>query len=154
MSTHALYISLLRPPILYILRAAGFQAIRPSALDTIVDLAARYLTLLAQNVHDRAISNHNDLDITITDVRMALQDVRALQPHVSVMEEQVTGKEDMRDWETFFRWILGPEHIEMRRIAGLTKTESELITVGGVEKREDFLTGNPFMILSILDSGF
>ena len=144
MSTHMLHISLLRPPILHILRAAGFQATRPSVLDTVVDLAARYLAVLAQNVHNHAILSHNDLDITVTDVRMALQDIGALKPQLSEMEEQVIGKEDMRGLEAFIEWMRGSEHREIRRIAGMVVTEGGVVSLGESEGKEDFLTGTSY----------
>lgn len=46
--TAHLHHALLRPAILHILRAAGFHSTRPSTLDTITDLSARYFLLLAQ----------------------------------------------------------------------------------------------------------
>jgi len=58
---------LLRPAIIHILRAAGFHSTRPSVLDTLTDLAARYLSLLAQRtayfVYDRTTSDASDLKL-------------------------------------------------------------------------------------------
>ena len=57
---------LLRPAIIHILRAQGFHSTRPSVLDTITDLAARYLSLLAQRtayfVYDRTTTSSNPPD--------------------------------------------------------------------------------------------
>ena len=140
MSSQALYTSLLRPPVLHILRAAGFHATRPAVLDTLVDLAARYLTLLATTTASHAIINHNDPTPTIMDVRMALQDVGALRPQISIMEEQYRGEEDMRGMEAFIQWMEGEGHQEIRRIAGLAGVDGEVVDVEAVEK-EDFLSG-------------
>ena len=152
MSNQILHTSLLRPPILCILRAAGFQATRPSVLDTIVDLAARYFAVLAQNIHNHAILNHNDLDITVTDVRMALQYAGALKPQLSEMEEKVTGMEDMRGIEAFLGWMAGPEHREIKRIAGMVRTEGGLANVSEPEGKEDFLTGNSSTFLLVFSA--
>ncbi|KAL8743263.1 MAG: hypothetical protein Q9190_004363 [Brigantiaea leucoxantha] len=129
MSSHALYTSLLRLPIIHILRAAGFHATRPAVLDTLVDLAARYLTVLASQTAAHAYTNHNELSPTITDVRMALQDVGALWPQKTLLEEDIAGQEDMRGIEEFLAWMTGEEHREIRRIAGLEETEAGIVAL-------------------------
>ena len=141
MSTTDLYTSLLRLPVLHILRATGFQAARPAAVDTLVDLAARYLILVASKTSDYAWLNHNDSSPSITDVCMALQDVGALRPQLSVMEEQLGYDDDIRGIDTFLAWIRGDGNKEIRRIAGLEKTEGDMIDVEVGSEREDFLMG-------------
>lgn len=141
MSSQILYNSLLRPPVLHILRAAGFHAIRPVVLDTVVDLTSRYLTLLAQKTADHAMLNHNELTPTIMDIRMAMEDVGALRPQWSVMEEQCRGEEDMRGTEAFINWLVGEGNREIRRVAGMTPTEGDGIALDAGEEREDFLSG-------------
>ncbi|KAL8698590.1 MAG: hypothetical protein Q9201_006491 [Fulgogasparrea decipioides] len=140
MSSNVLYTSLLRPPILHILRAAGFHATKPAVLDTLVDLAARYIALLASKAASHAQENHNDLELTITDVRMALQDVGALWPQKSAMEEHITGQEDMRGIEAFVKWMRGEENREIRRIAGLVERDASMTAIDGHPEKEDFLT--------------
>lgn len=141
MSSNALHIALLRPPILHILRAAGFHATRPAVLDTFVDIAARYLTLLATKTASYALTNHNDVSPTITDVRMALHDVGALWPQISITEEQIRQEEDMRGVDTLIDWIRGEGNHEIRRIAGLTSEPGEVVDIETMEEKEDFLTG-------------
>ena len=141
MSTNTLYNSLLRPPILHILRAAGFHAIRPAVLDILVDLTSRYLILLAQKTADYSMLNHNELTPTIMDVRLALQDVGALRPQISITEEQCKGEEDMRGLELLLKWIKGDGNREIRRIAGLAPSEGEMVALDAGEEREDFLSG-------------
>lgn len=141
MSSNALHIALLRPPILHILRAAGFHATRPAVLDTFVDIAARYLTLLATKTASYALTNHNDVTPTITDVRMALHDVGALWPQISVAEEQIRQEEDMRGVDAFIDWIRGEGNHEIRRIAGLTSEPGEVVDIETMGEKEDFLTG-------------
>ena len=141
MSSHALHSSLLRLPIMHILRAAGFHSTRPATLDTLVDLASRYLTLLATTTASHALVNHNDLIPTVTDVCMALQDVGAFKPQRGTMEEQCIGEEDMRGVDGFLEWLRGDGNAEIRRIAGLAGTDGEVVDIEAGGEREDFLTG-------------
>lgn len=157
MSTQALYSSLLRPPILHIIRAAGFHSTRPAVLDTVVDLTVCYLMLLASSTVSHAHSNHNDACPDITDIRMALQDVGAFVPQMSAMEELWNGEEDMRGLENFLDWVKGDVHKEIRRIAGLASTEGEVVDIEALQQKEDFLTSKLLSSLksrvnSLLDS--
>jgi transcription initiation factor TFIID subunit 3 len=79
MSSINLHNSLLRPAVLQILRAAGFNYTRNAVLDTVTDLAARYLVLLASATAQHAFNNHNDYVPTIQDVRLALLEVGAFR---------------------------------------------------------------------------
>ncbi|KAK4692563.1 hypothetical protein P7C71_g4668, partial [Lecanoromycetidae sp. Uapishka_2] len=128
--------SLLRPPIIHVLRAAGFTATRPSVLDTLTDLTSRYLTILsahtARHARLRSESGADPLfdgtdAVTVTDVRMAMQDAGALFPQMSEMEEQIQGEEDMRGMEAFLAWTTGDVNKEIRRIAGLVPEEAGTI---------------------------
>ncbi|ATZ57957.1 hypothetical protein BCIN_15g04590 [Botrytis cinerea B05.10] len=113
----ALHHALLRPCVLHILRAAGYHSTRSSVLDTITDLAARYMYILAQSTAAHADLNHADLDITISDVRMAMQDCGALMPEKAIEEQEFYGEEDMRGVEGFLAWAMGEGNKEIRRIA-------------------------------------
>ncbi|KAF3346211.1 Sterol esterase 2 [Verticillium dahliae VDG2] len=53
-----LFHALLRPCILQILRATGYHATRPAVLDTLTELAARYLLTLCRHTAARAL-DHN-----------------------------------------------------------------------------------------------
>ena len=145
MSSNSLHNSLLRPPVLHILRASGFHATRPGALDTLVDLMFRYMMRLAENTASHAFLNHNDLIPTITDVRMALEDVGAFRPQIGPVEEQTLGTEDVRGTNAFLDWIRGETNREIRRIAGLTAGEAEAVDIEIGTEREDFLTGKHFL---------
>ena len=147
MSTQ-LHTSLLRPPVLHILRAVGFHAARPAATETLVDLAARYLVLLAQRSAAYAWANGHDTVPTITDVRMALQEVGAFSPEIGPLEEQMNYDDDMRGVEGFIGWIDGDTHKEIRRIAGLHHTAGEIVNIEPGTEREDFLTGEFAMSLN------
>ena len=143
MSPNALYNSLLRPSILHILRTAGFHATRPAVLDTLVDIAIRYLTLLATKTASHASMNRNDPTPTLMDVRMALQDAGALYPQIGVMEEQCRQEEDLRGVKAFVDWMQGEVNHEIRRVAGLATTPGEpVVDIDSLEtSKEDFLTG-------------
>ncbi|KAG6044113.1 hypothetical protein E4U39_003692 [Claviceps sp. Clav50 group G5] len=82
MSTQsAFFHALLRPSILQILRATGYHSARPSVIDSLTDIAARYLTALCLSTASHAVHNHGDAgDYNFADVLMALQDVGAVQP--------------------------------------------------------------------------
>ncbi|KAJ4331696.1 hypothetical protein N0V95_009835 [Ascochyta clinopodiicola] len=145
MSQHDLFLNLLRPAVLHILRATGFHYGKPSAVDTVVDLTARYLTLLAERTAYNAYSNHNDLVPDISDVRMAMQDCGLLVPTMTAgeelwkeflrkpleeyngesgardMEEARRDAEDTADVTEFIEWVQGEQNKEIRRIAGTYK---------------------------------
>ncbi|TVY54874.1 Transcription initiation factor TFIID subunit 3 [Lachnellula cervina] len=117
----ALHHSLLRPCILHILRAAGYHSTRPSVLDTLTDLAARYMFLLAQATANHAALNHTEpelaLEISVQDVRMALQDCGALIPEKPMVEQEFDGEEDTRGMDAFLAWVQGQGNKEIRRVA-------------------------------------
>ena len=140
----ALHHSLLRPCILHILRAAGYHSTRPSVLDTLTDLAARYMILLAQTTATHASLNHNvpelSLEISLQDVRMAMQDCGALAPEKVLEDQEFDGEEDTRGVDLFLEWAKGSGNGEIRRIA----------LEGGDTAKEDYLTGL-FFCLSLRD---
>ncbi|KAI9722736.1 MAG: hypothetical protein M1812_001667 [Candelaria pacifica] len=140
MTPQALHIALLRPAVLHILRAAGFHSMRPSVLDAVVDICARYMLLLADKTAAHTLNNHNDTCPDIMDLRMAMQDCGALDPQKSAMEEEWEGREDMRGVEAFIEWAKGPENKEIRRIAGLAKEAGAAIEVDALVPKEDYLT--------------
>lgn len=83
---------------------------------------------------------------------MALQDVGALFPQLSGMEEQARGEEDMRGVEAFIGWCMGNANLEIRRVAGLAPDDSRIdltnptvkaggaVDVGLEPVKEDWLT--------------
>lgn len=167
MSTNDLFQTLLRPAVLHILRAAGFNGAKPSVVDTLVDLTARYLTLLASRSAYNAYSNHNDLTPDISDVRMALQDCGLLTPSMTAAEELwkemlrkpleeydeesgARAKEEKRrdvadtvDVTAFIDWVRGPQHEEIRRVAGVLKQQPVPLTAAeqlDAVEMEDYLS--------------
>ena len=141
MSTTDLYSSLLRPPVLHVLRAAGFTSARPAAVDTLVDLAARYLVLLARKTAQHAWQNHNSATPEVGDVRAALQDVGALWPELGDMEEQLLYDDDLRGLHRFLSWFNGDANREILRIGGLRPDRGEAPDAETGVEREDFLAG-------------
>ena len=127
----AVHHSLLRPCVLHILRAAGYHSTRPSVLDTLTDLAARYMYLLAQSTMTHATINHTELGVTIQDVRMAMQDCGAMAPEKSLEDQDFDEEEDMSGVEDFVSWATGGCNREIRRVA----------LEGGDGAKEDYLTG-------------
>jgi transcription initiation factor TFIID subunit 3 len=135
-SPQAIHHSLLRPCVLHILRAAGYHSTRPSVLDTFTDLAGRYMLLLANSAARHAEQNATNLELTIENVRMALQECGAIAPE-KVLEDQIyDGEEDTRGVDAFLDWVMGSENGEIRRIA----------LDGGEDVKEDYLTGQCFYL--------
>ncbi|KAK5681064.1 hypothetical protein LTS10_006824 [Elasticomyces elasticus] len=159
--TNDLHRALLRPAIIHLLRAAGFHSTKPSVLDTVTNIAERYLLLLASTTARYASLSHNDPIPTVTDVRLALAECGALIPAESATEEawreimrvpiEEMGKavprggearmraekrkrdeEDVRDVAEFKRWFDGKEHAEARRVAGMVPDESTGVPAVGV----------------------
>ncbi|KAF7563486.1 hypothetical protein G7046_g628 [Stylonectria norvegica] len=113
----ALFHALLRPSILQVLRATGYHSTRPAVLDSLTDIAARYLSLLCQNTARHAQHNHGDsADFTLVDIRMALQDAGALMPEKVFTEQEWKGEEDTRGVEEFIKWFSGQRMKEMMEI--------------------------------------
>ncbi|KAM0437685.1 hypothetical protein ACHAPT_002049 [Fusarium lateritium] len=110
----SLFHALLRPSILQILRSTGYHSTRPAVLDSLTDLAARYLSLLCQSTADHAAHNQGDsADFTVVDIRMALQDAGALMPERLPSEELFHDHEDLRGLEEFMAWFAGQRMKEM-----------------------------------------
>ncbi|PIG80294.1 Bromodomain associated domain protein [Aspergillus arachidicola] len=140
MSGPNLHNALLRPPIIQILRAAGFHATRPSVLDTMADLTARYVMILASSATTHAANAHPNNPVpTLEDIYQALQDAGALRPQLREWEEDWHGDEDMRGLEGFLGWFTGPANREIRRIAGFLPSEGDVVDTDFLEK-EDYLT--------------
>lgn len=139
MSTvYSLHHQYLRPSILQILRAAGFHSTKPSVLDTLTDIAARHLTMLAQQTVSHAQATHEDiLEIRIEDVRAAMQKCGLLTPE-QILADQGFGLdldlEDTRGVDAFVDWGGGKFNKEIRRVA----------LEGGEEGGDDYLTGTFF----------
>lgn len=150
MSSPSVYHALLRPPVIQILRSVGFHAASSAVVDSLTDLAARYLTTLAESVVENAANSHEDVPVpTLDDILFALGDAGALRPQKSVLEEMLRGEEDTRGLDAFLSWFSGHTNTEIRRVAGFIASEGELEDVDSLEK-EDYLTGEslPALLLS------
>jgi transcription initiation factor TFIID subunit 3 len=119
----AVFHALLRPAIIQILRATGFHSAKPAVIDSLTDLAARYLNLLCEETARHAGDNTGEFDYngaaapTIVDVRLALQDIGAFLPQRDFEEQEYTGKEDTRGVDEFVAWATGPKNENIKRIA-------------------------------------
>lgn len=133
----SMFHAFLRPSILQILRATGYHSTRPAVLDTLTDIAARYLTLLCEKTAGNAANNHGDAgDYDVVDVRMALQEVGALLPDQAWRQE-----EDMRGVEEFIGWFAGPRMREMMEM-GSGDTESDATDYLAALKKKHSKTGD------------
>jgi len=157
MSERMLYHALLRPAIIQILRAQGFSGTKPSVIDTVTDLAANYLMLLATRALVHAHTNHIEPKLDITDVRMAMVDCGILQPSTTASQEvwrellrkpveeipdrgrlhqAVISERDEQDTEdvtAFVNFFRSNAYKEIIRVAGVLPEED---ITGEVEKRK------------------
>ncbi|KAJ4546735.1 hypothetical protein HRR86_002337 [Exophiala dermatitidis] len=150
-SSNELHAALLRPAVIQILRAAGFGYARPAVIDSLTDLAARYLVLLASSTAQNALNLHNTPVPTIQDVRLALCQAGALVPQMSTVEEslrdpvEVDGVmvpfEDLRGVQGFVNWAQGPVNKEIRRVAGFGDDTNLEEIAAGLDDQEDYLSG-------------
>jgi transcription initiation factor TFIID subunit 3 len=104
-------------------------------LDSLTDMAARYMLLLAQTAANHAAHKREEpelaLEISIQDVRQAMQDCGALAPEKVLEDQLYDGEEDVRGIEGFLTWAIGQGNKEIRRIA----------LEGPDGAKEDYLTG-------------
>lgn len=158
MTSTSVHFALLRPAILQILRAAGFTAAKPAVLDTVTDLAARYLLLLATSTTQNALNTHNDNVPTIQDVRLALSENGALYPQMTPSEEARRGEvedagewvpfEDLRGVQAFVDWAHGEVNKEVRRIAGFSGDELNVDQIAaGTDEKVDYLASKSERVL-------
>ena len=152
MTSADIHTSLLRPAVLQILRAAGFNHARPAVVDTVTDLAARYLLLIASSTAQNAFVTHNSFVPTVRDVRLALSEAGALFPQMSAAEEQMKDSveidaemvpfEDLRGVRAFVEWAQGDVNKSIRRIAGFGGDEINVEQIAaGTDEKEDYLSG-------------
>ncbi|EXJ77871.1 hypothetical protein A1O3_09030 [Capronia epimyces CBS 606.96] len=150
MTSDDLHTALLRPAVIQILRAAGFGYARPAVIDSLADLAARYMIMLASSTAQNAFTLHNTPVPTIQDVRLALSQSGALTPQMSTAEEglrdavEVEGVmvpyEDLRGVEGFVNWAQGPVNKEIRRVAGFGDDVNVEEIATGLDDQEDYLS--------------
>ncbi|KAM0446896.1 hypothetical protein ACHAPV_007818 [Trichoderma viride] len=132
----------LRPSILQVLRATGYHSTRPAVLDTLTDIAARYLALLCEKTARNAMNNHGDAgDYDIVDVRMALQEAGALLPERTETEQLWKGEDDLRGVEEFIEWFSGTRMKEMMEM-GSGDTESDATDYLAALKKKHSKTGD------------
>ncbi len=127
--TPSLFHTLLRPSILQILRAQGYHATRITVVDSLTDMASRYLFALCQATALHVAHNGDDSP-SVVDVRMALQDCGAFLPEAVFEEQEWLGREDEGAVADFTKWFQGPRNREIRRIA-----------MDGDDENTDYLMG-------------
>ncbi|KAI1341477.1 hypothetical protein F5Y15DRAFT_414004 [Xylariaceae sp. FL0016] len=140
-----IHLSLFRPAVLQILRAQGYYGSTPSTVDTLTELAANYMALIAEKTRLYAQANsREDLSCsgpTVTDVRLALEDCGALYPEREFVSQELSGEEDLRGVDDFLRWARGKKNMRIRKIAGVGNTPLPVAEEGGVveEQPSDYL---------------
>lgn len=126
----AVFHALMRPAIIQIVRAAGFHSAKPAVIDSLTDLTGRYLEILCQETARHTADSAN-LEPTIMEVRLALQDVGFFLPERDWEEQDFMEVEDMRGVNEFVSWATGPKTELIKKIA----------LDDGEEGVPDYLTG-------------
>lgn len=86
-------------------------------LDSLTDLAAKYLQVLCEKTASNAINNHGDAaDYSVVDIRLALQEAGALAPERLATEQDWIGEEDTRGVDEFLEWFSGQRMKELMEI--------------------------------------
>ncbi|KAF2099314.1 hypothetical protein NA57DRAFT_55286 [Rhizodiscina lignyota] len=162
MDTRKFHNALLRPAVLQILRAAGFQSARPFAVDALTDITSLYLRQLAQRTAEHAIAHHGDLIADVTDVRMAMNDCAVFAPiltpteeawkevlrkpleeyheNARAQEQRSRDEEDTREIKEFIEWVRGDVNKEIARIAGLVADANTVIAPEPSNLKDDYVT--------------
>lgn len=136
MTTSAIFHAFLRPAILQILRATGFHSTKPAVLDSLTDLAARYMLALCESTAKHATDNEGDAaDFSAVDVRLALQDVGAFLPSSGKVDEdgEWRGDDDTRGIDEFIAWFSSQR---MKQLLEFGNSE-------GDTEATDYLNGKP-----------
>ncbi|TQS33185.1 hypothetical protein Golomagni_06479 [Golovinomyces magnicellulatus] len=132
----------LRPVMLQVLRSTGYHSTRPNVLDSLTDLAARYMAVLCEKTANHAAHNHGDSgDFTIEDIRLALQDTGALLPDRVTTEEMFSDQEDTRGVEDFIAWFSGQRMKELMEV-GNADGESDATDYLNALKKKHNKTGD------------
>lgn len=115
--------ALMRPAIIQILRAAGFHSAKPTVIDSLTDIAHRYLELICQETARHTTDNTldpmfaGDVAPTIVELRLALQDIGAFLPERDWEEQDFMEQEDTRGVDEFLSWATGPKTELIKKIA-------------------------------------
>ncbi|KAF3909119.1 hypothetical protein ABW21_db0206121 [Orbilia brochopaga] len=112
------FFSLLRISTAQMLRHAGLAGSRPSVLDTLTDMTARYLTLLGATAHAITEST-NRTDSELSDALSAMEHLGLLRPLTIYLPDY----DDTRAVDSFITWAKSPEVEELRKLAGVVTVE-------------------------------
>lgn len=94
------------------------------------------MVTIAESALAHSDVNHADepdlaFNITLQDVRMAMESCGVIYPEMPLGEQEYFGQEDTRGVDDFISWAQGPRNREIRRIA----------LEGGDGAKDDYLTG-------------
>ncbi|KAF3110243.1 hypothetical protein TWF594_008264 [Orbilia oligospora] len=117
-SQEQFYFSLLRISTAQMLRHAGLAGSRPSVLDSLTDMTARYLTLLGTTARSISESSNRE-ESDVPDVLCAIEHVGLLRP-LTLYNADL---DDTRAIDNFITWAKSPEIEELRKIAGVVTVE-------------------------------
>lgn len=111
-----LFSSLLYVTAAQVLRTAGFDRARPSLIELIADIIARYLTTLGKKSMEFA-SLRNRQVAELPDVRAALECLDLLP--TDIFSSDLERLEGTATIDEFLKWSQGNKAQELRRVAGM-----------------------------------
>jgi transcription initiation factor TFIID subunit 3 len=142
LTASALHASLLRAPLLQILRANGYHATSPGVLDALTSITTSYMKSLATTVSELTASHYKSSP-GVHEVRLALEQLGAFAPSKTAIEQWIEDEEDTRGVHAFIAWCMGEVAKADRRMAGIAgETDLEGLYRADLADGEklDFLT--------------
>lgn len=144
------YFALLRISILQLLKAQGFDRARPSLVDVMTDLYAKFLSLLASEVSSIAQARCDQDDtIALQDITLALENLGIVKPtNVLDVYDENAELSSSRGMEKFKDWCIYSTQLTDARITALPTVE----LLQSEEKESDPLSAIPDYLNQLLQN--
>ncbi|EJS41301.1 taf3p [Saccharomyces arboricola H-6] len=149
-TNHDFYFALLRISMLQLLKAQGFDRARPSLVDVITDLYAKFLNLLASEINSiaRARCDQDDT-IALQDITLALENLGIVKPTNALdVYDENSELSSSRGMEKFKDWCLYNTQLKDAHIIALPTVE----LLQNEEKESDPLSAIPDYLNQLLQN--
>ncbi|CAI4053598.1 Taf3p SKDI_16G2560 [Saccharomyces kudriavzevii IFO 1802] len=149
-SNHDFYFALLRISILQLLKAQGFDRARPSLVDLMTDLYAKFLGLLASEISSIAQARCDQDDtVALQDITVALENLGIVKPtNVLDVYDENSELSSSRGMEKFKDWCIYSAQLSDARIVALPTVE----LLQNAEKESDLLSAIPDYLNQLLQN--
>ena len=149
-TNHDFYFALLRISILQLLKAQGFDRARPSLVDVMTDLYAKFLSLLASEVSSIAQARCDQDDtVALQDITLALENLGVVKPtNILDVYDENSELSSSRGMEKFKDWCLHSTQLIDTRITTLPTVE----LLQNEEKESDPLSTIPDYLNQLLQN--